>query len=277
MWTSDNQLALLGIIAHCLNKKVWKVQSRLLALKEVHGNHSGENMASYVSKVVNDYGIAEEIGFFTLDNVPSNDMCLDTFLQAIIPGVTDDDIKVRRIRCLGHIINLAAEAFLLGKNPDAFEVENATNRALERYPEEAEAWRKHGPVGKLHNIATWIKRSPQRIALFKKVSQGLEAESQSTFSENMTTNAPGIIVDNATRWNSTLYMIKRGLEVRDALEMSILRLDRDGDVAACVPHENRLSSDNWLILAETADILKPFEQLTKWLQSKAKDATHGSV
>ena len=203
--------------------------------------------------------------------------CLQTFLRTILPNITNNDIKQRRIRCFGHIINLSARAFLFGKNPDAFEVEDAMNISLERHLEKSEAWRKQGPVGKLHNIATWIKRSPQRIARFKKVSQGLEAEFQPASHEDGTTRVLGIIVGNATRWNSTLYMIRRGLKVRDALRMFISKLDRNGDVSKRVPHEDRLSNDDWLILAEIADVLTPFEELTIWLQSQAKNATHGSV
>jgi hypothetical protein len=138
------------------------------SFKKVDGDYSGENMAFYVFKVINNYDITDKIGFFTLDNARSNDTCLQTFLQTAFPDITDDGIKTRRIRCFGHVVNLAAKAFLFGKNPDAFEIEDAINKALERHLKESEAWRKHGPIKKLHNIATWIKRSPQRIALFKK-------------------------------------------------------------------------------------------------------------
>lgn len=31
--------------------------------------------------------------------------------------------KERRLRCIGHITNHAAQAFLFGKDPEAFEVE----------------------------------------------------------------------------------------------------------------------------------------------------------
>jgi hypothetical protein len=60
---------LLGIVAHYLDKQTWKNQSRLLALKEVDGAHTGENMAEYVSRVVDDYEISDQLGFFTLDKI----------------------------------------------------------------------------------------------------------------------------------------------------------------------------------------------------------------
>ena len=170
MWTSDNQLALLGIVAHYLDGKKWKNQSRLLALIELEGSHSGENMAAYVSKVVEEYEITDKIGFFTLDNAKSNDTCLQTFLRTCLPSITDKTIKTRRIRCFGHVVNLAAKAFLFGQNADAFEIEDNINMTLGKEIEEKRAWRTHGPVGKLHNLATWIKRTPQRMRLFKQIS-----------------------------------------------------------------------------------------------------------
>ena len=84
-------------------------------------------------------------------------------------------------------------------------------------------------------------------------------------------------MDTVTRWNSTLDMIERGLKKRDDLEVFIAKLDLERDVFKRVPLEDRLSTDDWLILAETADILKPFKDLTIWLQSRAEDAVQGSV
>ena len=276
MWTSENQLALLGIVAHYLDGKKWKNQSRLLALKEVEGAHSGENMTAYISEVVNEYEITDKIGFFTLDNAKSNDICLRIFLRTCLPDITDEAIKARRIRCFGHVVNLAAKAFLFGKNADVFEVEDALNVALDRQMEEMEAWRKHGPVEKLHNLGTWIKRTLQRISLFKQISlHQVEGFQNSVLDEK--TKDLGIIVDTVTRWNSTLDMIERDIAKREVIEILIAKLDRERDLSKRVPLENRLSNDDWLILTETADILKPFKDLTIWLQSRAEDATHGSV
>jgi hypothetical protein len=117
-------------------------------------------MAEYVSKVVDDYEISDQLGFFTLDNAPLNDTCLIIFFRAFFPTITNDEIQIRRIRCFGHVINLAAKVFLFGNNPDAFEAEDVVLRALERYIEKSIAWRKHGPVRKLHNLGTWIRKSP---------------------------------------------------------------------------------------------------------------------
>ena len=82
MWTSENKLALLGVVAHYLDKTTWKNRSRLIALRRITGIYSGENMASHLLEVAQEYEITDKLGFFTLDNAGTNDTCLHTFLSA---------------------------------------------------------------------------------------------------------------------------------------------------------------------------------------------------
>lgn len=276
LWTSPNQLALLGIVAHYLDRKTWKNQSRLLALRRLRGSHSGENMASILTDVAQEYEITENFGFFTIDNAESNDTCLQTFLSSCFPDITLDAVKQRRLRCWGHVLNLSAKAFLFGKNADAFEVEHDTNVLLGREEAELAIWRKHGPIGKLHNVVVFIRRTPQRRELFIKISN-LEEPDFATFMLNQNTKNLGVRQDNATRWNSTYLMIIRALQKRDEIDSFIARCEREKEAYKRVPAEDHLSSDDWLILAETASILKPFYTLTMRLQSRAKDAHHGAI
>ena len=44
-----------------------------------------------------------------------------------------------------------------------------------------------------------------------------------------------------------------------------------------VPQEDRLSGEDWLILAETAYILKPVYDYTMRFQSRAKEGHHGAI
>lgn len=203
MWTSKNQLALMGIVAHYLDGKAWRNQSRLIALRKIDGAHSSENMAAYLSEVVNEYEIIGKIGFFTLDNAESKDSCLRNFLRTSDPTITDEAIKAHRIRCFGHVVNLVAKAFLFSKNVEAFEQEHLVNVALAPQMQEREAWRKHGAVGKLHNLATLIRRTPQRIELFKRIFQHQEPGFEDCHWDGKAQNL-GIIVatrpDGTPRW-----------------------------------------------------------------------------
>ncbi|OAQ60082.1 hypothetical protein VFPBJ_11571 [Purpureocillium lilacinum] len=110
MWTSPNRYAFLALHAHYLDAS-YIVQSRLLALRRVWGAHTGDNQASTICDIFGEYGIKERIGASV--------------------WVRDRDIKANRTRCFGHVINLAARAFLWGQDPESFEREAFTEAAFQ--------------------------------------------------------------------------------------------------------------------------------------------------
>ena len=55
-----------------------------------------------------------------LDNINSKDVCVREILAKLQPNL---DPEKYYLRCFGHIVNLAAKAFLFGKDPEAFEAE----------------------------------------------------------------------------------------------------------------------------------------------------------
>ena len=117
----------------------------------------GENIAEAIVKVIHIYELpSSQIGWFVLDNASSNDTCVAEILKAL---QIDDTVEHRRLRCLGHIINLAAQAFLFGSEASAFEREIGRAQ-YEEDKKELELWRKRGPVGKLHNVVKYICITP---------------------------------------------------------------------------------------------------------------------
>ena len=95
-----------------------------------------------------------------LDNASTNDVCVDLVLRKLYPGMNAKQRRRRRLRCLGHIINLAAQAFLFGKKSQ--ETLDELDRAHRRHDFEAIAkvWRKQGVLGRLHNIVRYIWMIP---------------------------------------------------------------------------------------------------------------------
>jgi hypothetical protein len=138
----------------------YTVRTRLLGLKRLRGPHSGENLAQIIGTLINEYEIADRLGFFVLDNASSNDTCVNEFLANLCPYISPRDYTKRRLRCWGYVLNLVAKAFLYGANSAAFEAEITTARELDLLEEELNAWRKKGPVGKLYNNVTFIRRTP---------------------------------------------------------------------------------------------------------------------
>jgi hypothetical protein len=72
-----------------------------------------------VQNVCREYDIESQLGCFILDNASNNDTCIATLGKAY--GWNLNEQRQRRLRCLGHIINLVAQAFILGEKKEAFD------------------------------------------------------------------------------------------------------------------------------------------------------------
>lgn len=55
----------------------------MLGLREVVGEHSGENIAAVLLDIFKDYRIRSNIGYFMADNAELNDTCIDVILRAL--------------------------------------------------------------------------------------------------------------------------------------------------------------------------------------------------
>ena len=130
-------------------------------------------MAALLIKVFREYKIGGHIGFFILDNTAANDTCVDLVLK-LYPQMSTKQRLRRRLRCLGHVINLSAQAFLLGKHSQ--ETLGQLELAYFRHDFEviAKVWRKQGALGRLQNIIRYIRMTPQHRAEWRKIVIGTE-------------------------------------------------------------------------------------------------------
>lgn len=164
MWTSPNYLAMISVFAHYLDKDGVR-RNRLIGFKRVLGAHTGENQAALIVETLHEYDIASKTRYFMSDNASSNDTCVDCVLRTISPELSPAQRKARRLRCLGHIVNLCARALLIGKESKKTlqKLESVTGEESENM------WRDRGPVGKLHNIIKYIRWTPQRREQFASI------------------------------------------------------------------------------------------------------------
>ncbi len=169
LWTSPNALGLVATVAHYLDKHL-KARSCLIGLRRVRGAHSGENIAEAMIPVLVDMGVVPKLGYFMADNASNNDTTVRAICRQLRPDIKDPDS--RRARCLGHIINLSARAFLFGEDPDAFELTTNDARKLGKLEALRASWRKLGPVGKFHNTIKFIRITPQRREEFLGLLKG---------------------------------------------------------------------------------------------------------
>lgn len=217
--------------------------------------------------MIKDYELQDNIGYFVTDNATNNDTAIDIVLADLMPHLSPRQRLARRLRCLGHVINLAAKAYLFGKDIEEIETNAEVYRENSEVLKELQLWRKRGPVGKLHNIVVFICRTPQRREKFKEILH-LSAEHIGEFDHL------SLVADNATRWNSLYLMIERALKLRDRIDRfcsdhandmhgaSKKRASSSLEDQASLLRNDKLESEDWLALTEVKIFLEPFYALT---------------
>ncbi|OWT42367.1 BED zinc finger domain-containing protein [Pochonia chlamydosporia 170] len=144
LWTSPNSLAILGVVAHYVTED-GKLEHHTLALKDIDGEHDGSHLAAAIMEVVEDWGFASKLGYFVMDNATNNDTMMKSLSLALLRQFDIQyDPKSHRLRCQGHIINLAAKSFLFVTGNETLEHEDSGlhNVTLKQI----EAWRRKGPL-----------------------------------------------------------------------------------------------------------------------------------
>lgn len=209
-----------------------------LGLVELQGEHSGLNQAAVVWKVLQDFGISNTLGYFVMDNVGSHDRLVQVIADNLHEEGIAYDAKQRRLRCNGHIISLAVQAFLFGKTvsdydyPDNAITDSPTDVQLDQ-------WRKLGPLGKLHNIISCIMGSTQRVQAFKIRSNNLMPYR-----------------DDGTRWNSWYDMLDWAIQRIKAAIIAVIN-----EEAALA--KDLLTAEEWKTLSHIRDFLKGFHDATQ--------------
>ena len=141
------------------------------------------------------------LGYFVLDNALNNDTTLVELSKSM-----GFDPKAKRLRCMGHVLNLIAEAYLYGQDASNFEKQFKEQGLTGR----RKMWRDRGELGKLHNLVAHVMASGKRLDLFTAL--------QST--ENIGKAAGKrwkLVLDGGIRWNATYSMIRCALELKQAL------------------------------------------------------------
>jgi hypothetical protein len=136
----------------------YTINSILLAFRELKGSHTGENIIKVLQQVLSEFSISKiTIGTFILDNATNNDTCINILGQGL--EWSKEEYKQRRLRYFGHIINLVAQAFIFGAESEIFK-ETLKAYKLELEQGNIKLWELKGPIGKLHYIVIYIRRTP---------------------------------------------------------------------------------------------------------------------
>lgn len=274
-WKANNDvLDLLGVVAHFIDSD-YKLRTIVIGLRNTYGSHTGANIAQHLFEVLHDYQIrGSQVAYFASDNASNN----HTALQKLQPKITSLDPLTSRLRCAGHIYNLVCNAILYGFNEDAFadasqvtgegDFDTVTNfnAVLHTADDEAKlhAWRKKGPVGRLHNTMIHINTNSKRRGLFESRQREVIDEAGG---DPLNTRIYRAIVNGGIRWNSTYLMIKRAMLLRDAIH------NYQDDPESEFDHADYLTQQDWLQLREMLALLQPLFEASERVQSQGTTHT----
>jgi len=254
LWTSPNHKAMIAIVAHWMAED-YEVKSALLAIREVHGEHTGENIMDVVYPVMKEYDSHTRFGYYVGNNATNNNTSvewLDQYLRD--EGYDGFDPDQRRLRCFAHEMQIAVKGLLFGPKVKELEEYPAMVGITEEEKREyaTKKWRSFGAVGKLHNIVKYIRGSPQRREAYSIVRDELQKEAQKKL------RVP--VMDNDTRWGSVMDMVEYAIDNRRHLDMYCRDIDELED--------DRLTEQDWVDLDAVTMLLQPFKLLTKMGQEK---------
>jgi hypothetical protein len=208
LWTSKNQLSILGVVGHWLTED-FKYKECVLEFKELHGSHSGENQAQVIEALLVELGIGPKLLTITGDSASSNDTLCSELYSLLIKrfdikeGNTQDPQFIRfegqdsQIRCIAHVLNLICSDILTSlKAGDKKSAQEACSALQAHQPLDPEL----GALARLRIIVMYIERHPQRRQRWRSECRLLGV------SEKV------IPYDVSNRWNSTFRMLESGLQ-----------------------------------------------------------------
>ena len=225
----------------------------MLGMKEVKGTRDGENFAEFVLSMLQSYEIGNRLGYFVMNNTSINTQMVKLIAQDLKEkDQTLYNVQRRRLQCNGYVIDLAIKAFLFGKMTDTIQhLEQSTGNRELPTPEELQKWRNIGPLGKLHNVFTFICKTPQHQQRFRQFSGGIS-----------------LCQRNAIDWNSWYDMLYCALYKAKVAVTSYIAENNALET-------DSLSTSDWITLQHIYTFLSSFKDATK--ATEGRNATIENV
>jgi hypothetical protein len=284
IWTSPGRrFSLLGVVGHYLDHQQ-RPCNVLLGLPRLRGSHTAVNIAATMIKLLDRFELKSRIGNFITDNANENGATLAelTTKHAI-------NTKQCHVLCMGHVINLVAQQILFGNDVDAFEPELVIS--VEQL--ELQQWRRIGPIGKLHNLIKYITHSSNRRERFHEIQRDQPQPLRNQ--DDRAKESYDLIKDNRTRWNSWFDAAERALALKQSIDdfvdqeleeytvqMAMFKSrGARGARGGTEPKQpsifdDRLTSEDWSIIAQYTQVLRPLKLGTMLLQGHVKDVKTSS-
>ena len=238
-WTASNKIPFLAIAAHWITAE-FELHSTLIGFERLRGSHTAANLAAVTLKVLAMYGIRDHINCITSDNASVNDGLFDNLEDEITSWCKEDG----QIRCLAHVLNLAAQTVMKTLKSEAVEAE--VELAIS------------GDEENSLDPATTLRKLRKVIAKIRSSNLLWDALWTEADAVKMDWLTP--ILDVRVRWNSTHKMIQRAIALRPALDR-LLTIDPTKIFRRT---SLRLTENDWSTLYRLEQILDVFVEATSF-------------
>jgi hypothetical protein len=252
-WTANNHIPYLGVTAQWIDHS-WRIQNKVLAFRRLRGSHTGENLAAVVHNVLQDWKLVPFLRAITADNASVNDKFFKC-LERVEPQLKRSNTQVR---CMAHVINLAAQMILKTLKATAPEDESGFAADSDQPPPtkrntSRSSNSQHEQSGPAPAETLLIVRQVfTKIRASNLLWEALDGQCQRL---KLSFLQPKI--DTKTRWNSTHDMIDRTLDLKAALTRIIASEKKLSHL--------RLTSGDWTLLEDLRALLGIFVSATKRL------------
>ena len=181
-WTSPNSIAFKGITCHFIDTD-WKLRSLLLGFAPVTGQHTAQKLLEVFMGVLGSWGLSlSRVMAITFDNASTNEAFLKELSKLGFP-------LDRGLRCLAHVINLAANRLL--DDPTAKSVADKVRKVS----------RHVGAQGSAQRMEAWLKQCPRRL--------GLDCKTRWSSTYNMLKIAQTLRAELTTWWSNLASPLHR--------------------------------------------------------------------
>lgn len=229
IWTSLNTDSFMTITVHTFDS-AFVLKTFVLCTLKLENSHTGEYLSQTLENIFNEWGIRHKIVAIVTDS------------GANIKSAVNK-LRIPHIPCTAHILNLIVTQALVFRSPYG---DNTDNDVLE--PNECQNTQNlNDLLKKCRSIVTYFKKSEvANRKLAEKLTQlgALKLKLKQ---------------DVSTRWNSSLLMLERLVELKEPLTYAMLSL-KDGPVM--------LNAQEWEVIEDVIPILKPFEVMTTELSGE---------
>lgn len=290
LWTSPHRHSLLAVCAQWVDQD-GQLQKALLGLPECRYSHSGEKQASLILQVVEEFNIQYKLGWHTGDNATSNNTCLEVMESRLL---TEHQVqfkaKQRRVRCIGHIINLSLQAFLLASSKEALLAALAAaadvcgEEPLAQFSDVLDSQQRKGQAQRPQSNESQESQSGRRDAhrrgsrdsyvsvgdefhgiqdmptLRKLHELAVWLRSSSLHADVWDDNVGlRLGIDNQTRWSSWYAVIDRAIAKQS--EIKAFMTDHEAALGNL-----RLTAPDWDLLCKAHAFLQPFASATLYAE-----------